>query len=52
MIMSIYIPLGVKHRLSNLGKIPLILIEVQSGTYLGEDDIIRYVDRYRRKNQN
>ena len=45
---STYIPLGSKHRLSNLGKIPLILIEVQSGTYLGEDDIKRFEDSYGR----
>ncbi len=47
---SIYIPLGFKHRLSNPGKNTLILIEVQSGNYLGEDDIIRYEDKYGRKN--
>ncbi len=46
---SIYVPLGSKHRLSNPGKIPLIIIEVQCGTYLGEDDIIRFEDLYRRK---
>ena len=45
---STYIPLGSKHRLSNPGKIPLILIEVQSGTYLGEDDIKRFEDSYGR----
>jgi len=45
---SAYIPLGSKHRLSNPGKIPLILIEVQSGDYLGEDDIIRFEDKYGR----
>ena len=45
---SIYIPLGVKHRLSNLSENPLILIEVQSGSYLGEDDIIRFDDKYGR----
>ena len=45
---SVYIPIGAKHRLSNNGKIPLILIEVQSGTYLGEDDIIRLNDVYGR----
>ena len=43
-----YIPLGAKHRLSNPGKTPLILIEVQSGSYLGEDDIIRFEDIYGR----
>ena len=45
---SIYIPLGSKHRLSNPGKIPLKLIEVQSGAYLGEDDIHRFDDDYGR----
>ena len=45
---STYIPLGVKHRLENPGKVPLYLIEVQSGGYLGEDDIVRFDDRYRR----
>ena len=41
-----YIPLGVKHRLENPGKLPLDMIEVQSGSYLGEDDIVRFEDRY------
>ncbi len=45
---STYIPLGVKHRLSNPGKIPLKLIEVQSGSYVGEDDIKRFQDDYGR----
>lgn len=45
---STYIPLGVKHSLSNPGKLPLELIEVQSGAYLGEDDIVRFEDRYGR----
>jgi mannose-1-phosphate guanylyltransferase/mannose-6-phosphate isomerase len=45
---STYIPLGVKHRLANPGKVPLYLIEIQSGGYLGEDDIVRFEDRYRR----
>jgi len=45
---SIYIPLGEKHRLSNAGKKPLELIEVQSGAYLGEDDIVRFEDHYGR----
>ena len=45
---STYIPLGVKHRLENPGTIPLEIIEVQSGTYLGEDDIVRYQDEYGR----
>lgn len=46
---SIYIPLGAKHRLENPGKVPMILIEVQTGSYLGEDDIIRYEDLYARE---
>ena len=46
---STYVPLGATHRLSNPSEVPLILIEVQSGTYLGEDDIIRFEDKYRRK---
>ena len=45
---STYIPLGSKHRLSNPGNKPLILIEVQSGDYLGEDDIFRFEDNYGR----
>lgn len=45
---STYIPLGSKHRLENPGKLPLELIEVQSGSYLGEDDIIRFDDAYGR----
>ncbi len=45
---STYIPLGHQHRLANPGKIPLELIEVQSGTYLGEDDIVRFEDHYGR----
>ena len=45
---SVYIPLGAVHALENPGKIPLELIEVQSGTYLGEDDIVRFSDRYGR----
>lgn len=45
---STYIPLGAVHRLENPGKLPLHLIEVQSGCYLGEDDIIRYEDAYDR----
>jgi mannose-1-phosphate guanylyltransferase len=43
---SVYIPLGSAHALENPGKIPLELIEVQSGAYLGEDDIVRFSDRY------
>ena len=46
---STYIPLGAKHRLQNLGGTPLELIEVQSGDYLGEDDIVRFDDIYGRK---
>lgn len=46
---STYIPLGKKHRLANPGKVPAYLIEVQSGTYLGEDDIVRYEDVYGRR---
>ena len=45
---STYIPLGVRHRLENVGKTPLYLIEVQSGDYLGEDDIVRFEDDYKR----
>ena len=45
---STYIPIGAKHRLSNLGDVPLELIEVQSGSYLGEDDIVRFEDVYGR----
>jgi mannose-1-phosphate guanylyltransferase/mannose-6-phosphate isomerase len=45
---STYIPIGVKHRLENFGKIDLEMIEVQSGGYLGEDDIVRFEDTYGR----
>jgi mannose-1-phosphate guanylyltransferase/mannose-6-phosphate isomerase len=45
---SIYLPLGTTHRLENPGRIPLTLIEVQSGAYLGEDDIVRFDDTYGR----
>jgi len=45
---SIYVPLGAKHRMENPGKVPMVLIEVQTGTYLGEDDIIRFEDLYAR----
>ncbi len=48
---STYIPLGAKHRIANPGKIPLHIIEVQSGTYLGEDDIVRIEDRYGREGE-
>ena len=46
---STYIPLGTKHRLENIGQIPLELIEVQTGSYLGEDDIVRFEDVYGRE---
>ena len=45
---SIYVPLGAVHRMENPGKVPMVLIEIQTGTYLGEDDIIRYEDVYSR----
>ena len=45
---SVYIPLGAKHRMENPGKLPMVLIEVQTGAYLGEDDIVRYEDIYAR----
>ena len=45
---STYIPLGVRHRLENPGNVPLEMIEVQSGDYLGEDDIVRFEDKYGR----
>ncbi len=45
---SVYLPLGCVHRLENPGKIPLTVIEVQSGPYLGEDDIVRFEDSYGR----
>lgn len=48
---STYIPIGTSHRLENPGKIPLELIEVQSGSYLGEDDIIRFDDDYKRNEE-
>ena len=48
---SCYIPQGSKHRLSNEEKIPLKIIEVQIGSYLGEDDIIRFEDKYGRSSQ-
>jgi mannose-1-phosphate guanylyltransferase/mannose-6-phosphate isomerase len=49
---STYIPMGTTHRLENPGKVPLHLIEVQSGTYLGEDDIVRYDDTYGRAGES
>ena len=45
---STYIPLGATHRLENPGRVPLEMIEVQSGAYLGEDDIVRFSDAYGR----
>lgn len=45
---SVYIPLGVVHRMENPGKVPMVLIEVQTGAYVGEDDIVRYEDIYSR----
>ncbi|RQP07294.1 mannose-1-phosphate guanylyltransferase/mannose-6-phosphate isomerase [Paracoccus sp. MA] len=45
---SIYVPLGAVHRMENPGKVPMVLIEVQTGAYLGEDDIVRYEDIYSR----
>ncbi|WP_372884398.1 mannose-1-phosphate guanylyltransferase/mannose-6-phosphate isomerase [Shimia sp.] len=45
---SVYIPLGAVHRMENPGKLPMVLIEVQTGSYFGEDDIIRYEDIYAR----
>lgn len=48
---STYIPAGHKHRLENVGVVPLVMIEVQSGEYLGEDDIVRFEDQYGRTQQ-
>ena len=45
---STYTPVGIKHRLKNPGTVPLEVIEVQSGSYLGEDDIVRIEDKYKR----
>ena len=45
---SVYVPLGAVHRMENPGRVPMVLIEVQTGTYLGEDDILRYEDAYAR----
>lgn len=45
---SVYVPLGTVHRLANPGKLPMVMIEVQTGSYLGEDDIVRYEDIYTR----
>ncbi len=49
---SVYVPLGCKHRIENPCTTPMLLIEVQIGDYLGEDDIIRYEDLYERLNEN
>ena len=46
---SCFVPIGAKHRLSNPSNEKLVIIEVQSGEYLGEDDIFRFEDRYGRK---
>ena len=46
---STYIPIGVRHRIENPGKIALHIIEIQSGSYLGEDDIVRLEDQYGRE---
>ena len=48
---STFIPIGQEHRLENPGMIPLVIIEVQNGEYLGEDDIIRFDDDYQRADQ-
>ena len=45
---SIYLPVGTTHRLENPGKVPLTLVEVQTGSYLGEDDIVRFEDDFGR----
>ena len=45
---SCFVPIGAKHRLSNPSKEKLVIIEVQSGNYLGEDDIVRFEDKYGR----
>jgi mannose-6-phosphate isomerase-like protein (cupin superfamily) len=49
---SVYIPLGAVHRMENPGKVDMVLIEVQTGTYLGEDDIERYEDIYARSSKD
>jgi mannose-1-phosphate guanylyltransferase/mannose-6-phosphate isomerase len=46
---STYIPVGAKHRIENPGMVPLYIVEVQSGSYLGEDDIVRFEDTYGRQ---
>ena len=49
---SVYVPVGAKHRMENNENYPMVLIEVQTGSYLGEDDIVRYEDRYARNQDN
>jgi mannose-1-phosphate guanylyltransferase / mannose-6-phosphate isomerase len=49
---STYIPIGSRHRIENPGKVPLHIVEVQSGSYLGEDDIVRFEDSYGRQGTN
>lgn len=49
---SVYIPIGIRHRLANDGRVPLRIVEVQSGAYLGEDDIVRFEDVYGRETAN
>jgi len=49
---STFIPIGATHRIENPGKVALHLIEVQSGSYLGEDDIVRFEDNYGRQGTN
>jgi len=49
---STYIPVGATHRIENPGTVPLHIIEVQSGSYLGEDDIVRFEDTYGRQGTN
>ena len=49
---STYIPIGSRHRIENPGKVPLHIVEVQSGSYLGEDDIVRFEDNYGRQGTN
>ncbi len=48
---SVYVPLGIRHRLENPGKVAMVLIELQTGSYLGEDDIRRFEDVYARGNE-
>ena len=45
---SVYVPIAATHRLENPGKLPVVLIEIQTGGYVGEDDIVRYEDIYAR----